>query len=247
MGLWKSLFSQKSAEKKQDGKPVTPIDGLPFSLELVSGEEAVHRWNALQAEGREKGFAPVILGDVEDVRVLWENGDATAGSFKRVIEKAKAVDISRWLAEREAEEPEVYQYDEGDWPREPEERTGLSVITGSDGEIKPWVCIAKIPAEQPWQIPAYLRIGNWNECPAPEYHVAMARHWQEKYGAVLISANYDVLEFLVARPPEERKAAKMLAREQFIYCTDIVHQGAETMNNLAATLLKGKLWYFWWE
>jgi len=247
MGLWKSLFSRKSAEQKQNGKPDVSIDGMPFSLELVSGEDAVVRWNALQAEGRKEGFVPVILGDVEDVRVLWENGDDTAGSPQRVIEKADAVDIPRWLAEREADEPAEFEYEEGDWPREREERAGLTVITGSDGETKPWVCIAKIPAEEPWQIPAYLRIGGWNECPAPKYHVAMARHWQEKYGAVLISAKYDVLEFLVARPPEEKKAAKMLAREQFIYCTDIVHQGSETMNNLAATLLKGKLWYFWWD
>ena len=38
-----------------------------------------------------------------------------------------------------------------------------------------------------------------------------------------------------------------LAREQFVYCPDIVYQGTGTLAGLAAALLEGTTWYFWWD
>ena len=38
----------------------------------------------------------------------------------------------------------------------------------------------------------------------------------------------------------------MYLGEQFAYCDDIVHQGAQTICNLAA-LLNNPRWFFWWD
>jgi Domain of unknown function (DUF4253) len=44
-----------------------------------------------------------------------------------------------------------------------------------------------------------------------------------------------------------RKDALDLAREQYIYCSDIVSQGTGTLEALAAGLLGGTAWFFWWD
>jgi hypothetical protein len=49
-----------------------------------------------------------------------------------------------------------------------------------------------------------------------------------------------------SRPPT-RKAALELAREQYVYCSDIVEQGAQTLSALAAMLMGSGWWYFWWD
>ena len=57
----------------------------------------------------------------------------------------------------------------------------------------------------------------------------------------------DIIEMSVAHPPRTRESALIVAREQYVYCSDIVDQGVGTISNLAATLLNGRIWYFWWD
>ncbi|MEN3327087.1 MAG: hypothetical protein V7638_1894 [Acidobacteriota bacterium] len=51
----------------------------------------------------------------------------------------------------------------------------------------------------------------------------------------------------VARPASTRDEALALAKQQFIYCSDIVHQGVGSVEALAATLFGATVWYFWWD
>jgi Domain of unknown function (DUF4253) len=115
----------------------------------------------------------------------------------------------------------------------------------SDYSNKVW--IALIPTTLSWEIPAFLQFGNWNDCPPPAVHVGLMKYWQEQYGAEVVCISHDVIEMWVKNPPNDRESAFKLAQEQYLYCADIVDQGCETLNNLAATLLNGKTWYFWWD
>jgi hypothetical protein len=38
-----------------------------------------------------------------------------------------------------------------------------------------------------------------------------------------------------------------LAQAQYVYCPDIVDQGVESIEALAATLLGDPRWFFWWD
>jgi hypothetical protein len=78
-------------------------------------------------------------------------------------------------------------------------------------------------------------------------HVAFLKRWHEAWGAEVVGIAGDVVEMEVARPPKDRAAALALAREQFLYCADIVHQGVGSLEALGAILLGGKVWYFWWD
>jgi hypothetical protein len=140
-------------------------------------------------------------------------------------------------------EPEV-----GEWPTEVPEMPQLSVaIDPRSGSPLPRVYIVTVPTDDWTTIPAYLRWGNWNDCPAPEYHVAALRSWRDRFGAELIGLGHDVMNIRVRRRPTNRAEALDLAREQYSYCSDIVDQGVGTLNALAASLMENDWWYFWWD
>jgi hypothetical protein len=136
----------------------------------------------------------------------------------------------------------------GEWPSLPPESAELSVAFDIlSGKPRQRVHIALIPTDDWTTVPAYLRWGGWNDCPHPEYHVAALRSWRDRFGAELIGLSFDTMNLRVKRGPETRDAAVELAREQYLYCTDIVDQGVETLRNLAAGLLAHRWWYFWWD
>ncbi len=137
----------------------------------------------------------------------------------------------------------------GDWPLiTPEPDPALTVaeelLTGRPLER---VIIVLIPTDDSTTIPAHLRWGGWNANPPAEYHVAALRSWRDRYGAELVGLSFDVMNLRVARRPVSRDEALALAREQYAYCSDIVDQGVGTLAALAALLMAGDWWYFWWD
>ena len=75
---------------------------------------------------------------------------------------------------------------------------------------------------------------------------AITKYWYEQYGAVPAVITHDVLEMSVDETVKEEKAMQ-LALEMYGFCPDIVDQGCEEVGVLAATLVKSKTWYFWWD
>ena len=106
--------------------------------------------------------------------------------------------------------------------------------------------LVEVPVKNPWEIFAYLPFGGWNECPDPETHMAVSKYWYEKYDAVPAVITMDTLEFLLPAPVPEEQAME-LAKEQYVYCTDIVDQGIGEVHLLAKTLCQSKIWFFWWD
>jgi hypothetical protein len=136
----------------------------------------------------------------------------------------------------------------GDWPTDPMGAPELSVATETlTGAPLKKVQIVILPTDDSSTIPAYLHWGNWNGCPSPEYHVAALRSWRERFGAELVGLSHDVMNVRVRSRPPTREAALELAREQYVYCSDIVDQGVQTLSALAAVLMHSDWWYFWWD
>ena len=138
----------------------------------------------------------------------------------------------------------------GDWPRRAQRNDRLAVCyeIGIFGKkTKPKVSIALIPTCEPWQAIARLRFGGWNDCPYPEEHRMVMKYWFENHAAVPAALTHDIVEMYADRPVEEREDTLKLAREQYAYCYDIVLQGTETLQALAAGLLNNPYWYFWWD
>ena len=109
------------------------------------------------------------------------------------------------------------------------------------------VYITLLPVRDASLWAAYLNWGDWNECPAPGIHVMLARHWAHVYGARIRSVTHDVVEYEIRRPVHSREQALELAELHYLYCNDIVDQNYGTLENLAASLIKARVWSFWWD
>ena len=106
--------------------------------------------------------------------------------------------------------------------------------------------IVKVPVKNPWEIFAWLPMGNWNECPITSEHMAISRYWFEKYGAVPISMTHDVVEYRVEKVIKTEDEAMEVAVEMYGYCPD-VDQSYDTLGLLAGSLVDSSVWYFWWD
>lgn len=110
------------------------------------------------------------------------------------------------------------------------------------------VLLLEIPVKNPWEIIAYLPMGGWNDCPAPEEMISVCKYWYEKYQAVPAAFTSDVLEFYA---PAKLNGVDSLeaAKEHYAFCTDRVEQGTSTyqVSELAAGLTESDVWYFWWD
>ena len=108
--------------------------------------------------------------------------------------------------------------------------------------------LAKVPVKNPWEIFAYLPLGNWNECPDTPELMAVAKYWFEQYGAIPAAMSHDELEFELSVPVSQEKAMEVAA-EQYGFCPYIVDQEQDdpTVGNLADVLRQSTVWYFWWD
>ena len=235
--------------------------GFPFPLVASKRSEVNARLLELRSELAGTGEFPVIVGNDESVWQLKQNLESHSESL--VVPEAIDWDATAWFQARLAEDPEAWQarFDRS----KPAASNGIPEIFGAEpseagedsffdslfrGLVKkhdPEVLIAKVPAEDSWLLPLKLLYGAWNDCPMPWEHAMIARYWHEKYGAEISTMRFDSLAFTVSRPPLTAVACAELAREQYIYCRDIVDQGMETYTALAESLMGATTWSFWWD
>jgi len=249
------------------------IDTSSFKVLFGEGKEAIYTlsthgsaaialWQVLRKLVEETGYWPVVLGSKNDMEThltfLEQYGDLSI--VPEVIEDGLRIDAKGWLDANLAfilEENEKHGIERhGDWPEEGSVDTIEDyeipldvVLIGDSYGYTPYseVFVALVPTKISWHVPAWLIFGNWNDCPGPTEHVSILRRWEEQYGAEIVGISHDVIEMQVSRPPRDRTTAVTLAEEQYAFCYDIIDQGAETIEVLAAVLLNGRIWHFWWD
>jgi len=233
---------------------------LTYERVAVPGEHAFAEWERLKGEG--KGW-PVVIGGDEDLERIADqfsmsdpavSGVALPGMSTRSPEQILAAannirfptDLRKWSG---AYRPEDLRAPLGDWPTQADSgEPGLSVALDLlSGKPRDQVHILLLPTKNGWEAPAYLRWGDWNACPPPEYHVAALRDWHDRFGAELIGINGDTMNVKAKNRPTDREQALSLARDFYGYCPDIIDQGVGTISALAAELMASDWWYLWWD
>jgi hypothetical protein len=240
------------------------IDGKEVYGITVPGDEAVAMWERLRELVSDTGYYPVIVGDRWEVmtRHLDEIDQRSSRIIvEKILAEAEDINASQWFID---EDREMREDDENDWVGEdfPDDRTEIDreVLAEIDYwhetfEEDPEYTIPSldetlmllIPTVNSWEIFAFLQFGGWNSCPADEEHVAIAKRWNNLYGAEVVGMSNDVVEMRVIQPPLTADSAFRLAQEQYIYCQDNVDQGAGSLTKLAVNLYANKIWYFWWD
>jgi hypothetical protein len=252
-------------EERDDEWRRKALTNFPFEIVQTRGEDALAAWQALKTAGR---GAPVVVGDLDGILEPFSPGSHEGPKpLQETLAAANAVRFPQGLAQMRHDQTvavlealrkmgESFDLESfpvrkprlGKWPPSPSNSPGLSVACESPAhQPLPQVHIVLVPTDDPTTVPAHLHWGDWNECPAPEYHVAALRHWREHYGAELVGLDRDVMNLRVARKPATRDEALELARVQYAYCNDIVDQGTDSLRVLAANLMAHEWWYFWWD
>lgn len=174
-------------------------------------------------------------GDVED-------GREAARLSAKVFSSPQLASTIPWISKLMGTWPELVDPENSDPDDffEPSERLEIP-------KAKETVSLCFCPVEQSWQVPALLRYGGWNDCPLPAEHSSIHLSWHRRYGAEITCLSGDVIECFVPHPPATQQEARKLALEHFAYCSDIVYQGCDRLEVLAANLLRNRIWYFWWD
>lgn len=230
----------------------------------ITDRDLLPLWHTLRARTQETGLYPLFVRGYSDMRndqrvegaidgrvvVLgqraWEGERSVAG----VIRGALAIDTDAWLREEMARlvtDVEILPDDlRGDWPPDAAPYHRFTILDAPRFPAYP-IYLALIPTRLSWQAPAFLMYGGWHSGLDPEHHVALAKRWHDRYGAELVAVMPDTVEMRAMRPPRTRADALRLAWEHYTYCVDVVIQGTQTIDALAAGLLNGRSWFFWWD
>lgn len=236
------------------------------------GSQAIQLWRRLRELVSRTEHWPILIGEEENLDALREQLQSSDfGTTKEILDRALAIDEVKWLGQKHEElvdellefggqlysdsaeeslgsREEFRGLPRGPWPAESTPCHDFQIPIGvGAGKPLPEVNIALVPTQTCWHVPAYLRFGAWNECPQPEEHVALMRFWQRCFDAEVLGITRDVVEMRVGHPPSNKVDALKLAKQQYLYCQDIVDQGTQTLESLAAGLLNGTSWFFWWD
>ena len=216
---------------------------------MADDQPIMDAYRQARARGEKEGFLPMLVAADELLLECFEDADQVRAELLSAPLESGEEFLQKWLKEMkeelEEDEPDYWEQLIGEVSDGEGIDRFLSLRDFNGKQTVP-VVLAEIPVKNPWEVFAYLPFGGWNECPANEEHMAVAKYWFEKYGAVPALMTHDVLEYSLPAPVSQEKAMEV-AWEQFTYCSDIVEQGVGTVGALADGLAKSSCWYFWWD
>lgn len=223
-----------------------------FSVSIPGGEKAIEYWEKFRECVPQTGYWPLVMGSK-----TWDFQEYTDKEAQHALQQATQLSAAAYFQKNAKFLPRPEdEYDEwaemaAEMGMDPPQYRPIQGYSSPyhvlSGEAFDRVSLVLFPSKLGWEAAAYLGFGGWNSCPEPAMQVVLHKYWYEKYGAEPVCMSADVLEMRVLNPPETEASALELAKEQCIYCDDIVFQGVMTLDNLKKTLLNGQIWYFWWD
>ena len=216
---------------------------------MADDQPIMAAYRQARVHGEKEGFLPMLVAVDELLLECLEDSDQVRAELLAAPLESGEEFLQKWLKEIKEElgedEPDYWEQLMGE-VSDGEGIDSFLSLRDFNGKKTVPVVLAEIPIKNPWEVFAYLPFGGWNECPANEEHMAVAKYWFEKYGAIPALMTHDVLEYSLPAPVSQERAMEV-AWEQFTYCSDIVEQGVGTIGRLADGLTKSHYWYFWWD
>lgn len=75
---------------------------------------------------------------------------------------------------------------------------------------------------------------------------AVLRSWEDRFGAVLTSVDFDAIDVEVTRPPGADLSVAV-GYEHYGFCPDNIDQGAGILSAYARQISGARTWKFWWD
>ena len=140
----------------------------------IHGEDAIRLLKEYRAQYSSTGLYPFLIGDAEELQRIEESAGFNKQDPTAIVSASFDVTIANWIAgrQKEMQEDDLDPNDFfGEWPGEIRDKGSMLLHTDIvTGKIKPEIYFGFAQIEQPWHLPAAIKYGDWNECPAPEVH-----------------------------------------------------------------------------
>lgn len=219
--------------------------GFPFALIKTPGSRA------LEVRRQYLGSAdvtPIVLGAPDGLSSLLDGIEDDHRDPREIIDQSTTSLLASWQTDTAAAFPEYASFRARSRIEGSEAAEQLTVHLNRLTHLPlKEVLVGLVPTGRSWEVPAFLKLGGWNECPIAEVHVALHRCWNETFGAEIACVSSDILECTVSRPPSSVAEATELAIQQALYCPDLIGQGVGSMESLISLLLGARSWHFWWD
>ncbi|QCH24785.1 hypothetical protein DSM43276_03054 [Mycobacteroides salmoniphilum] len=75
---------------------------------------------------------------------------------------------------------------------------------------------------------------------------AVLRSWEDRFGAVLTTVDFDAIDVEVTRPPGADLSVPV-GYEHYGFCSDNIDQGVGTLSAYARGITGARTWSFWWD
>lgn len=206
------------------------------------------------AEGKEKGYIPVLvfLDDILEEKINLALEDKNMGMY---IEETLSTERSdgKELFDKRYSDLEQYFGDELMAIDDAELDAMLSLYGNSEkgkylpssGAYEGKLYLLKVPANNPYEIFAWLPFGGWNECPDTSDMISMCEYWYDEYGAVPAAITHDTLTFYLSDPLADKETAVKAAKEQCGFSSEVLGMGGIELYVMMT--LNSNVWTFWWD
>lgn len=249
--MFKNLFKKKSPPAQPDYTEALAeiIAAIQCPCEIIPNSQdpsaTMAQYHQLLAQGKTEGFTPVIVRASSMLIDCFEYIAEDFGDREAILAAASHLDGKAVLDGLVEDEP-LSEDQMGQFiPSEPPTHHQFVYLHPRfDDDM---LVMARIPTTNPWEIAAYIPMGDFNGSPDPVEHTAIFKYWYQKYGAIPAVVTGDVWELYVERPPQTEAEVLELALSQYYYCPDVVDQGVGYIHARASELLGAKSWYFWWD
>lgn len=104
--------------------------------------------------------------------------------------------------------------------------------------------VSVLKAASPYDALAVMGTNGWNYDLSPDIVIARVKQWDKRFGLILRGVGFDWLEAEFRKQPPNMLE---FAQEVYEFCPDVVDQGTETVEALAAEMKRTNAVYLWWD
>lgn len=217
----------------------------------MTGKEVEQLYLQSFADGREKGYTPVVVFVNDTLESVLKIAFETEVYTKSVLSNDHT-NGKELLDERYAELEEFFG-DEALSADMNKLDAILSTCENSDRDsfmpsasyYEGQAYLVRVPTTKPYEVFAWIPFGGWNECPDADDMIAICKYWYDNYGAVPSTITLDTLSFYLEKPVASKETALNIAKEQCAFCSEILDLGG--VEDYAAMTYNGCSWFFWWD
>lgn len=232
---------EPQAIHEDDLKEVLKNYPLPYKVDIVHSKS---EYKSLRTSASPK--LVLLIGGLHDIENHSMSLRGLAASPEEIIALATTFDVNEWAsAEAKDNARKNLGASLGRWPAGTPEPSPNMHPSRMEALLYGDTCAAVLPTHNAWSVPAYIPLGNLDQCPAAYIHVALAKRWHEQYGAEIVAITSYTIEFKVNRPPTNRAACEQLAWEHLLYAPECL--GEDTIRNYAHSLKGNETWFFLWD